>query len=47
MSVFWAVIDVILAAVAVRYIAPQLDGVAVLLVVIFGVLVAWWKVERG
>jgi hypothetical protein len=47
MSAFLIVIDVLLAALILRYAVPQLDGVTVLLMGAFGLIVAWWKLERG
>jgi uncharacterized membrane protein YecN with MAPEG domain len=39
-SAFWSTVDVIAAALVIRYVLPELDGGAVLLVGILGLIVA-------
>jgi hypothetical protein len=45
-SALWITVDVLLAALVIRYVVPELDGVAVLLMGILGLIVVWWKIER-
>jgi hypothetical protein len=47
MSAFWLVLDVLLAAIVLRFVWPGLDGSTQALAIVFGIGVLVWKLERG
>ena len=46
MSAAFLVIDILIAAIVLRYTLPALDGATGMLVVIIGVAVILWKLAR-